>query len=69
MRPEPDLTMAVEWSMTPNSTTAHIFEHYPSSGLSVSLCHHKIRESSLLRQAKDDEHKCQICLMVLNAKR
>jgi hypothetical protein len=59
--------LAQEWSMTPNSTVAHIFDYRPN-GMAVSLCRFKLRELSLLRRARDDESKCKMCLKVLNAK-
>ena len=62
-----DSILAREWSMTPNSIVAHIFDYRPN-GMAISLCRHKLRELSLLRRARDDESKCKMCLKVLNAK-
>ena len=62
-----DSFLSQVWSMTPNSTLAHIFDYRPN-GMAVSICRQKLRELSLLRRAMDDESKCKMCLKVLNAK-
>ena len=62
-----DSFLSQVWSMTPNSTLAHIFDYRPN-GMAVSICRQKLRELSLLRRARDDESKCKMCLKVLNAK-
>jgi hypothetical protein len=62
-----DSFLAQEWSMTPNSTVAHVFDYRPN-GMAISMCRFKLRELSLLRRARDDESKCKMCLKVLNAK-
>jgi hypothetical protein len=62
-----DSFLSQVWSMTPNSTLAHIFDYRPN-GMAVSTCRQKLRELSLLRRARDDESKCKMCLKVLNAK-
>jgi hypothetical protein len=59
--------LAQEWSMTPNSALAHVYDYRPH-GMAISLCRHKLRELSLLRRARDDESRCKMCLKVLNAK-
>jgi hypothetical protein len=62
-----DSFLALEWSMTPNSAVAHVFDYRPN-GMAVSLCRHKLRELSLLRLARDNESRCKMCLKVLHAK-
>ncbi len=62
-----DSFLSQVWSMTPNSTLAHIFDYRPN-GMAISLCRHKLRELSLLRCAMEEESRCKMCLKVLNAK-